>query len=514
MRKNFFKALIFVVVFTLISAFGTMLFAEDTASSQLPADVANYELTAADKVLIVEPSVCFITSIFYGYILDPWTNIWSDYYYEAFNGTGFVINPETGTIVTAGHVVDIDAAQFKYDLIDAYLQDTYGVNGELDAWTDADWNWAYENIKVEGAGHQTTTPYDLEVYVQFNTATASQPEGPGNSSYLRAEVISKSPFDQRDIAILRITPQTGRALSSSIIGDSSMIEIQDPVTVIGYPWTSDIGQDNTLNPTVTNGNVSGKQMVSGTEWIQIQSSARGGNSGGPVLDKNGNVIGILSAGTDDTNNYIRPSNDIKSLLNVENKLGMVDSEWKTGIVMFRLQHFSEAIKNFDAVLNLSAGHLLAQEYKAKAQSNMGQDKPLVMETTTISTPENKTTVADITSAPSTTKVSSKLTTTVLVLIIVIPLVLIIAIVVIIVLVVTRKKGQVPVAQAPIYQQPAPQQVTTRAAKEQAIEEKPQEETKEENSDEETKEDIKFCPSCGNEVDPSQVFCAKCGNKLK
>ncbi|MHB1253115.1 MAG: trypsin-like peptidase domain-containing protein [Candidatus Humimicrobiaceae bacterium] len=511
MRKNFFKALIFIVVFTLISGFSTLLFAEDTSSTQVPAEVADYQLTSADKVFLVEPSVCFITSIFYGYVLDPWTNVWSDYYYEAFGGTGFVINPETGTIVTAGHVIDIDAAQFKYDLIGAYLDDAYA--GQLDAWTDADWNWAYENIKVEGAGHQTTTPYDLEVYVQFNTAIASQPEGPGNSSYLRAEVISKSPFDQRDIGILRITPQTGRALSSAIIGDSSMIEIQDPVTVIGYPWTSDIGQDNALNPTVTNGTVSGKQMVSGTEWIQIQSDARGGNSGGPVLDKNGNVVGILSAGTDQTNNYIRPSNDIKTLLNVENKLGMVDNEWKTGLIMFRLQHYSEAIRHFDAVLNLSAGHLLAQEYKAKAQSNMGQDKPLVQETTTISQ-ESKTTLTENTAAPVSTKASSKLTTTVLVLIIVIPLILIIAIVVIIVLVITRKKGQVPVQQAPVYQQPSPQQVATGAQKEQAIEEKPVVDKKEEKSSEDKKEDIKFCPGCGAEVDSSQVFCAKCGNKLK
>jgi V8-like Glu-specific endopeptidase len=514
MRKNFFKTLIFIVVFTLVSSFCTFLFAEDTSSSQVPAEVANYQLTSADKVLIVEPSVCFITSVFYGYVLDPWTNIWSDYYWEAFSGTGFVINPETGTIVTAGHVVDIDAAQFKYDMIGLFLDDVYA--GQLDAWTDADWNWAYENIKVEGAGHQTATPYDLEVYIQFNTATASQPEGPGKSSYLRAEVISKSPFDQRDIGILRITPQTGRALSSAIIGDSSMMEIQDPVTVIGYPGTSEIGQDNSLNPTVTNGTVSGKQMVSGAEWIQIQSDARPGNSGGPVLDKNGNVIGILSAGTDATNNYIRPSNDIKTLLNVENKLGMVDSEWKTGLIMFRLQHYSEAIKHFDAVLNLSAGHLLAQEYKAKAQTSMGQDKPLVQEMTTISQ-ESRTTEAGNTGntvATASTKVSSKLTTTVLVLIIVIPLVLIIAIVVIIVLTITRKRGQVPVQQAPVYQQPAPQQVATDAQKERAIEEKPAEDKKEEKSLEDKKEDVKFCPSCGSEVDPSQVFCPKCGNKLK
>jgi len=67
MSRNFFKALIFIVVFVFVSSFAAFLFADDTtASSKLPDDVTNYQLTAADKVLLVEPSVCYITSIFYG----------------------------------------------------------------------------------------------------------------------------------------------------------------------------------------------------------------------------------------------------------------------------------------------------------------------------------------------------------------------------------------------------------------------------------------------------------------
>ena len=467
MLRKISKGLIFGLVFIFLLSFTSILSAEDTTSS-LPSSITDYELSAADRTLLVTPSVCYITSIFYGYVLDPWDNVWSDYYYEAFGGTGFVINPDTGHIVTAGHVIDINEAEFKYDLIYAYLMDVYGYQGLLDDWTDADWNWAYENIKVEGS---EGPPYDLEVYVQFNTAVASQPQGPGNSSYLRAEVISKSPFDQRDIGIIRITPQTGRALSSAILGDSSLIEIQQPLTMIGYPWTSDIGQDNSLNPTVTQGSVSGKQMVGGTEWIQIQGDLRQGNSGGPVLNSNGEIIGIVSAGTDNTNNYIRPSNDIKVLLNAENKLGQVDELWRTGLIMFRLQHYSEAIKKFDAVLNLSAGHLLAQEYKAKAQGNMGQDKPLVEETTTIAAPE--TTKADVTIAAETTVKSSKMSTGLLVTVIVVPILLVLIIVVILVLVLKKKpQAPVPTQQPPSFQQPpVPPQVTSAAGQEKVIEEK-------------------------------------------
>ncbi len=62
-------------------------------------------------------------------------------------------------------------------------------------------------------------------------------------------------------------------------------------------------------------------------------------------------------GTDNTNNYLRPSNDIKALLGVENKLGLVDEQWQKGLIMFNNSHYSEALNYFDAILNLSAGHL-------------------------------------------------------------------------------------------------------------------------------------------------------------
>ncbi|MCL6086781.1 MAG: serine protease, partial [Actinobacteria bacterium] len=330
MKNKSLFVLIFLTVFLLVSGFTANIFAEDTSSSsELPADVANYQLNAADKVLLAEPAVCFITSVFYAYVLDPFTNEWSNPYSQAFGGTGFVVNPQTGHIVTAGHVVDIDVDEFKKDLIYRYLTDNYDCSG----WTDADWDAAYGNVKVED---RQGNPYALEIAVQFNTAVASVPQGAAGSQFLRAELIEQSPFDQRDIAILRITPTTGRMLSSLILGDSSTMEVQGPVTIIGYPWTSDIGQNNTLNPTVTNGTMSGSVIVNGVEMIQVQGNARPGNSGGPVLDSSGNVIGLLSAGTDATNCYVRPSNDIKGFLGAENKLGKVDEEWKTGLIMYRL----------------------------------------------------------------------------------------------------------------------------------------------------------------------------------
>jgi V8-like Glu-specific endopeptidase len=489
MKKNLLKILLVAFVFIFCLSFTSLVFGQDSSSSSDKSTGTDYQFTPADSWLLVEPAVCSITTVYKAYVYDPNTAAWSDNpYWEAFGGTGFCINPETGTIVTAGHMVDEVKANyynFKMDILDAFIRDNYP--DYYDTLTEADWNDIYDKFKVEG---QNNTEPDTEVWVQFNTAVANIPDNPGNT-FVRAEVVSLSDRTQRDIAIIRITPVTGRALSSAIIGDSSLVEVGDALTIIGYPWTSDIGTSNPLNPTVTQGTISGRVMYQGNEVLQVQGDARPGNSGGPVLGKNGTIIGILTMGTDNTNNYLRPANDVKSMLGVENKLGQVDQEWRTGLAMYRQSHFSEAIKHFDAVLNLSSGHLLAQEYKAKAQQNMGQDVPLTQETVAVT----ETTSGTITTtSESIIKVAEKVGTgigiMIIVLAIVLPIVVIIIVVVVIVIVVRKKnRPQVP----PTATYTTPPQVPPAA-------EKPQVKAK-------------FCPSCGGQVLEGATFCPNCGSKL-
>ena len=492
MKKNLLKTLIAVFIMVFFLSFASLIFAQDSATDQKNTGT-DYQFSPGDSYLLVQPAVCFITSVYRGYVYNPTTAAWSDSYWVSYVGTGFCVNPETGTIVTAGHMVDelvANYVQFKWDILDSYISDTYP--DEYNNLTDAEWNWIYDNYKVEGLNK---TEPDREVWVQFNTAVANVPENPGNT-YTRAEVVSMSDRTQRDIAIIRIAPITGRALSSVLIGDSSTVGVGDQVTIIGYPWTSDIGQDNPLNPTITQGSISGRIMYQGTEVLQIQGNARAGNSGGPVLGKEGTVVGILTMGTDDTNLYLRPANDVKLLLGVENKLGQVDDEWQTGLAMFKQNHFSEAIIHFKAVQNLSAGHLLAGEYIAKAQANMGSDVPLTIET--VASDTAATTVAADTTSQSTTpttlpkKAEAAITTTVIVLIIVIPIVVVAVIIVLVVLLVRRKnRPQVVVPTTATYTPPPPQQIP----------------------EEHPKSKANFCPSCGKPTEEGAAFCPGCGSKL-
>ncbi|MCJ7727689.1 MAG: serine protease, partial [Actinobacteria bacterium] len=374
MSKNILKLLVFCFTLVFILSFLSIAYAQDTTAQD-----TTYELTPKDKMILTEPAICYITTYYYAYVYNPNTMSWSEQYpYPHGGGTGFCVNPDTGHIFTAGHVVDAPYDDIKWAILDEYIYNYYP--DEYYDLTDENWNWIFNNYKVEG---ENGPDPDRDIWVQFNTATAGLPDNP-NENYIRAEFIGSSPWEQRDLAVIKITPVTGNALSSIIIGDSSMIEVQDNITIIGYPWNADISLESVMTPTYASGIVSARKMVGGTEVLQVDMTAAPGNSGSPVLNENGEVIGMLTMGSSENVNFLRPSNDIKDMLNkngVTNKLGMLDEEFEKGIVMYGGKHYSLAINNFNAILNLSQRHIKAQEYRAKAQEavSKGEDVPLVEE---------------------------------------------------------------------------------------------------------------------------------------
>lgn len=96
-------------------------------------------------------------------------------------------------------------------------------------------------------------------------------------------------------------------------GDSNEIQIGDEVYVIGYPAAAEISTLSKFEPTITKGIISAiKTSESGEKYLQIDAAVSGGNSGGPVFNKKGEVIGILTVGSYETQgfNFVFPSNSI------------------------------------------------------------------------------------------------------------------------------------------------------------------------------------------------------------
>ena len=115
-----------------------------------------------------------------------------------------------------------------------------------------------------------------EVTANFNDGTK-----------LKAEIIGTD--EKTDLAVLKVTPET--PLKDVSFGDSDAIRVGDWVMAIGNPFG--------LGGTVTVGIVSARNrdINSGPydNFIQTDASINRGNSGGPLFDMDGKVVGINTA---------------------------------------------------------------------------------------------------------------------------------------------------------------------------------------------------------------------------
>lgn len=106
---------------------------------------------------------------------------------------------------------------------------------------------------------------------------------------VRAELVGADP--QTDLAVIRIR---GDNLPVAELGDSRRLQVGQPVVAIGNPY----GFDNTVTTGVVSALDRSIPLDQGT-WleglIQTDASINPGNSGGPLMNAQGQVIGINSA---------------------------------------------------------------------------------------------------------------------------------------------------------------------------------------------------------------------------
>lgn len=103
-----------------------------------------------------------------------------------------------------------------------------------------------------------------------------------------------------DLAIIRIMDKSFNAFGDIPyrIG-KSIPEVGDDIFVLGYPMTNTMGQE----VKITDGIISAASgFKSDQSMYQISAAVQPGNSGGPLFDKEGNVIGIICAKHADAEN--------------------------------------------------------------------------------------------------------------------------------------------------------------------------------------------------------------------
>lgn len=179
------------------------------------------------------------------------------------------------------------------------------------------------------------------------------------------KVIGRDP--KTDITLLKVTPKASKPLTAVPFGDSGRMRVGDWVIAIGNPFG--------LNGTVTAGIVSGRgrDINAGPydDFLQTDASINRGNSGGPLFNAVGEVIGINTAifspsGGSIGLGFAIPSNTAQRIVDQLKRYG--ETRW--GWIGVRLQTPSDDLAN-GFHLASAAGALIARVDKGGPADTAG-----------------------------------------------------------------------------------------------------------------------------------------------
>ena len=175
---------------------------------------------------------------------------------------------------------------------------------------------------VDKAGHVVTNYHVVQGARQIRVSFS-------NGASMKATVVGTDPSS--DLAVLKIDASS-RALTPLPLGDSDLATVGDPVVAIGNPFG--------LDRTVTAGIVSAIQRAITApngytidHVIQTDAAINHGNSGGPLLNGRGDVIGVnsqIETGDNSSSSgnvgvgFAIPSNTVKTVIAQLIRQGHID----------------------------------------------------------------------------------------------------------------------------------------------------------------------------------------------
>jgi serine protease Do len=184
--------------------------------------------------------------------------------------------------------------------------------------------------KQQGLGTGFVVGKDGLIATNLHVIGEARPINVQLSDGTRHDVVAVHASDRSmDLALIRIDAKNLEPLE---LGDSSKLKNGQAIVALGHP--------RGLKYSVVSGVVSGKRDVEGMNMIQLAIPIEQGNSGGPVLDMQGKVVGIVTMKSLVTANlgFAVPANSLKPILAKPNPIlmenwltiGALDkTEWKT-----------------------------------------------------------------------------------------------------------------------------------------------------------------------------------------
>jgi len=303
-------------------------------------------------------------------------------------GSGFSISPD-GYVVTNAHVVAPNDDTLKA----AFLAEDIGNEGDdfishisqegltpIQArnFLNAIIRWATKNATLG----------NFQRKIQVVASSGSGDPSPSKKRIAKL-IDAGEEFPGKDVAVIKVD---GRNMASVPLGDESALNTGDRLFVLGYPgpatFNPDFSEDSQGEPTLTQGVLSAmKQVKGGYTVLQTDAGMTHGNSGGPIFDEQGRVVGVATFGSVDSNtgrevsglNFAVPASIVKDLLgkaHVTAEEGTAAKTYREALDAYDKQWYKRGLPLLERVKTLDPGHPLVAKLISDSRSAIaaGRDR--------------------------------------------------------------------------------------------------------------------------------------------
>lgn len=308
-------------------------------------------------------------------------------------GSGFIVTPD-GYVITNAHVVDENDETTKQNFAEQAFQEIMDDDAkELEKsmgrkLTEEE----RKDLTSANAWYFSQTLEVGRIEKEFSVVLGISGKG-GKIEPLQipAKLITMgAAIPGKDVAILKLLRK--HEYPTIRIGDDKEMRVGDQVYALGYPAVATfhplISEESISEATLTRGLVSAKKnMKDGWEVLQTDASITHGNSGGPVLNEYGEVIGLATFGSIDQQrgqevqgmNFIVPVTIVKEFIRkakIKPEMSEISLVFEEGLDLFDKERYKKALAKFDEVKEMNRSFPFIDKYIEETEQKIedGLDK--------------------------------------------------------------------------------------------------------------------------------------------
>ncbi|MBD2329798.1 trypsin-like peptidase domain-containing protein [Alkalinema sp. FACHB-956] len=277
-------------------------------------------------------------------------------------GTGFFISSD-GYIVTNAHLVAKESCE--KELFQRLLKRIHNT-GDISSISEAGKEDVRKNSKLEKSLQE-----ERQVILANGDARDYEVKSAGKAF----DGDGKETRVGKDVAIIKINGI--KDAPTLRIDTSGNVNVGDEITVIGYPGAADISSKSLQEPSITTGKISASKPLSNdSPALQVDVRVGGGNSGSPVLNAAGEVVGVIAFARTDREigtsfPFAVTSNTIKEFIGPAgatiNQESTTDRLFREGLDFYQQGDYETAKLRFEEVTQLFPSHSQAKAWLAKAR---------------------------------------------------------------------------------------------------------------------------------------------------